>query len=84
MVLVIFYILFDSGFNTERPSTSDGQYITKAFFLSNIKASVKVWKFFSLEAGINNLFDADYSYYEGYPEEGRNFYLSVNYFFSKK
>jgi iron complex outermembrane receptor protein len=79
----VFYILLDSGFNTERPSTSDGQYVAEAFFLANLKASVKVWRFFSLEAGMNNLFDAGYSYYEGYPQEGRNFKISLKYFFSK-
>ena len=78
-----FYILFDSGFNTERPSTSDGQYVAEAFFLYNLKASVMIRKMFSVEASVNNLFDAAYSYYEGYPQEGRNFTLSVNYSFSK-
>ena len=79
----VFYIMLDSGFNTERPSTSDGLYVAEAFFLANMKASVKVWNAFSLEAGINNLLDAGYSYYEGYPQEGRNFNISLNYFFSK-
>jgi iron complex outermembrane receptor protein len=78
----LFYILFDSGFNSERPSTSDGLYVAKGFFLSNIKASINLMKAFAFEAGIENLFDADYCYYEGYPEEGRNFSFSVTYSFS--
>ena len=79
----MFYILFNSVYNSERPSISDGLYVAKAFFISSIKASVNVWKIFSLEAGINNLFDANYSYYEGYPEEGRNFNLAIRYSFFK-
>ncbi len=79
----IFYVRFDSGFDTERPSTSDGLYVAEAFFLCNMEASVRIWKIFSLEARINNLFDAAYSYYEGYPQEGRNFKLSLEYSISK-
>src|SRR4030043_1040443 len=54
-----FYILFSSGFNSERPSTSDGLYVAKGFFLSNIKASINLMKVFTLEAGIENILDAD-------------------------
>ena len=79
-----FYILFDSGFNSERPSTSDGIYVAEGFFLANIKASVILFKAFAIEAGIENLFDANYCYYEGYPEEGRNFSISLRYSFSKE
>ena len=79
-----FYILFDSGFNSERPSTSDGLYVAKGFFLSNIRASINLMKAFAVEAGIENIFDTDYCYYEGYPEEGRNFSFSVTYSFSKE
>ena len=78
-----FYILFDSGFNSERPGTSDGLNVAKGFLLSNIKASVKVLKSFAIEAGIDNLFDADYCYYEGYPEEGRNYSIKLRYSFYK-
>ncbi len=74
-----FYILFDSGFNSERTSTSDGLYIAKGFFLSNIKVLVNIFKAFSIEAAIENLFDANYCYYEGYPEQGRNFNITLTY-----
>jgi iron complex outermembrane receptor protein len=79
-----FYFLFDSGFNSERPSTSDGLYMAKGFFLSNIKVSVNILKAFAFEAGIGNLFDADYCYYEGYPEQGRNFNITLTYSFYKE
>ncbi len=77
----LFYVLFNSDFNSERYSSSDGLYVAEAFFISNIKASVKIRKIFSIEGGINNLFDVNYSYYEGYPEEGRNYILSLKYSF---
>ena len=80
----LFYILFDSGFNSKRYSTSDGLYVAEAFFLSNIKVSVNIIKAIALEASIQNLFDADYSYYEGYPEEGRNFNVTLRYMFIKE
>jgi len=78
-----FYILFDSGFNSERPGTSDGRYVAGGFFLSNINVSVNILKVFAIEAGIGNLFDADYCYYEGYPEEGRNYSIKLRYSFYK-
>jgi iron complex outermembrane receptor protein len=80
----LFYFLFDSGYNSDRYSTSDGKYKAHGFFLSNIKASVDILKAITLEAYINNLFDADYCYYEGYHEEGRNFNVTLKYMFSKE
>jgi iron complex outermembrane receptor protein len=80
----IFYLLFDSGYNSDRYSTSDGNFVAKGFFLSNIKISVNILKSFILEAGIKNLFDADYCYYEGYPEEGRSWDITLKYTFIKE
>jgi outer membrane cobalamin receptor len=34
---------------------------------------------FSLEASVSNILDADYSYVEGYPAPGRQFYLGLRY-----
>ncbi len=79
----LFYLLFDSNYNSDRFSTSDGNYIATGFFLSNIKISVNILKSVILEASVKNLFDTDYCYYEGYPEEGRNFNMAVKYSFSK-
>ncbi|SDF77238.1 iron complex outermembrane recepter protein [Dyadobacter soli] len=67
--------------NSSRYSTSYG---TKAgaYTLVNAKASVKLYKFISAEAGINNIFDKNYSLVEGFPEAGRNFFVNLvfNYF----
>ncbi|SEI38323.1 iron complex outermembrane recepter protein [Dyadobacter sp. SG02] len=67
--------------NSSRYSTSYG---TKAgaYTLVNAKASVKLYKFISAEAGINNIFDKNYTLVEGFPEAGRNFFVNLvfNYF----
>jgi iron complex outermembrane receptor protein len=33
-----------------------------------------------LDAGLNNIFDRNYSLVEGYPEEGRNFFVTLCFF----
>ncbi len=73
----LFYVMYSADFNSERLSTSDGEYLAGAFFLSHIKASIRIWKFLYLDGGIMNLFDTNYTYLEGYPEEGRNYFISL-------
>lgn len=67
--------------NSARNSTSYG---TKAgaYTLVNAKASVKLFKYVSAEAGVNNLFDKNYTLLEGFPEAGRNYFVNLvfNYF----
>jgi len=35
----------------------------------------------SMQAGVKNLFDRNYYYWEGFPEKGRNWYLTLRYTF---
>ena len=35
----------------------------------------------AMQFGVKNLFDRDYYYWEGFPEEGRNWYLTLRYAF---
>lgn len=70
------YILASEEYNSRRYSTSYGT-ISDAFYLSNVKAHVTLPKGFSLEGGVNNLFDHNYTLVEGYPEEGRNFFTNL-------
>ncbi|MDF2189871.1 TonB-dependent receptor [Paraflavitalea sp. CAU 1676] len=65
-------------YNADRYSTTYG---TKAgsFTLLNARALVPVWKYFSVEGGINNIGDVNYSLVEGYPEPGRNYFVNVVY-----
>ncbi len=68
--------IISSEYNASRFSTSYG---TKAgdFNLINVIASQKLWKYLSAEAGLNNIFDKNYSLVEGFPEEGRNFFFTL-------
>ncbi|HRN38241.1 MAG TPA: TonB-dependent receptor, partial [Flavobacteriales bacterium] len=50
-----------------------------AFTLLNAFISGKVWKYASVELGVNNLLDTNYCLVEGYPEEGRNFILTLRF-----
>ncbi|CAG5003193.1 Ferric enterobactin receptor [Dyadobacter sp. CECT 9275] len=62
--------------NSDRYSTSYGTK-AKAYTLVNAKASVKIYKFISAEAGLNNIFDTNYTLVEGFPEAGRNFFINL-------
>lgn len=56
-------------------------YKTKEFFLMDLKIAYRVMKDLELSAGVKNLFDKDYVYSYGYPQEGRNYYANVRYSF---
>ena len=62
--------------NSSRYSTSYGTK-AKAYTLVNVKTSVKIYKFISAEAGINNILDRNYTLVEGFPEAGRNFFVNL-------
>lgn len=70
------YILASEEYNSQRYSTSYGT-VSGAFYLSNVKAHINLAKGFSLEGGVNNLFDRNYTLVEGYPEEGRNYFTNL-------
>ncbi|UKT64255.1 TonB-dependent receptor plug domain-containing protein [Pedobacter mucosus] len=70
------YILASEEYNSKRYSTSYGT-VSGAFYLTNIKANLKLPKGFSFEAGVNNIFDKNYTLVEGFPEQGRNYFANV-------
>lgn len=72
-------LLASTEFNTSRNSSSYG---TKAadFTLVNSTVSARLWRYTDIEAGINNVFDKNYRLVEGYPEEGRNFFVTLRIF----
>ena len=51
------------------------------FGATNVKFIYKPTESLSVEAGISNLFDKNYEYREGYPEEGRVFFTNLRYKF---
>ena len=75
----ILRLIANSEFNSSRFSTSYGARVPD-YTLLNFYASGKIAKNFSIDAGINNIFDKNYSLVEGYPEEGRNFFVTLRFF----
>ena len=67
-------------YNSSRYSSSVGTQ-ADGFWLANLDVQVVLPRGFDLAAGLRNVFDEDYELGEGYPEEGRNFYVSVQYRF---
>lgn len=72
------YVVGSVEYNSKRYSTSYGSS-TPGFALLNVKASVKVLKYFAIEGGVNNILDKKYSLTEGYPEQGRNYFVTLVY-----
>lgn len=77
----ILRLIANSEFNSSRFSTSYGARVPD-YTLLNFYASGKITKNFSVDAGLNNIFDKNYSLVEGYPEEGRNFFVTLRFFSS--
>jgi iron complex outermembrane receptor protein len=72
-------IMSSVEYYSSRFSTSYGM-ATPGYTLLNASVSGKIWKYMSLEAGVNNIFDTNYTLVEGYPEEGRNFFVTLRFF----
>jgi iron complex outermembrane receptor protein len=75
----ILRFIANSEFNSSRFSTSYGARVPD-YTLLNFYGSGKISKNLSIDAGINNIFDKNYSLVEGYPEEGRNFFVTLRFF----
>jgi iron complex outermembrane receptor protein len=69
-------------YNTKRYSTSYGNE-SPEFMLFNSQISFGFVKYLTIEAGVNNIFDKNYSLEEGYPAPGRNYYVSLSFDFNK-
>lgn len=71
----------DLSYYSKSYSSSDGVRIADEFIVVNGKVEIEPRKDLVIEAGINNLFDSDYAYDEGYPEPGINFFGNICYRF---
>jgi len=69
-------ILVSTEYNSGRYSTSYGTQVD-GYTLVNTKASVKIIKNVQVEGGVNNIFDKNYMLIEGFPEAGRNYFVSL-------
>jgi iron complex outermembrane receptor protein len=47
----------------------------------DFEAIVPIYKRMTVQTGIQNVFDRNYYYTAGYPEEGRNWFLKLRYQF---
>ncbi len=59
----------------DRYSTTYGM-VSGAYTVANLKVSVRLSQDVTLSAGVNNLFDRDYTLTEGFPEAGRNAFVN--------
>lgn len=80
------YTLFSSLFlnvsgmyNSSRISSTNGLFQTAAFFTMDLMASFVISGSITLEASVSNLFDTSYSYQEGYPAPGRQYFMGLRY-----
>ena len=63
--------------------SDDGKNDVKlpGFSITDIKLTYALTRHFALDVGISNLFDRNYYYAEGYPEEGRVYFSNLTYRF---
>ncbi|MBF4471804.1 TonB-dependent receptor plug domain-containing protein [Flavobacterium sp. HJJ] len=77
--LKLLKLIANTEFNSSRYSTSYGTTVPDYTLLNGFVSS-KFSKYLSVDAGVNNVFDKNYSLVEGYPEEGRNFFVTLRFF----
>ncbi|MFM9947241.1 MAG: TonB-dependent receptor plug domain-containing protein [Saprospiraceae bacterium] len=71
-------LLISTEYNTERFSTSYGTK-AEAFTLANFALHSQIQPWLGLNAGVNNVFDKNYALVEGFPEEGRNYFVTISF-----
>lgn len=67
--------LYSSRWSTDR--LENNFFKTKGFALANLSVSYKAAQNLQFDAGIRNIFDTDYQLAYGFPEPGRNFFVSM-------
>jgi iron complex outermembrane receptor protein len=74
---------FDLTYEGGRWNSNDAGRVLRApsFGAVGIGGTARVWRVTELQAGVNNLLDRNYTYVQGYPEAGRNFYVNLRYRF---
>ena len=78
-ILLLTAVRYESGTIT----TNDSGAIVPAskFATADLGFVVPLWAGASIQTGIQNLFDRNYYYQEGFPEPGRNWHFSIRYRF---
>jgi iron complex outermembrane recepter protein len=67
--------------DSERISDTAGMRLANGFAVVNVGVGYDITESLRADFRVQNLFDANYAYVEGYPEPGRNFVLNVRYKF---
>lgn len=62
-------------------SNTDGSQKAAGFAITHLRADYAIGHGFSVNASVNNLFDTQYVYSEGFIEEGRNYWAGIEYQF---
>jgi len=62
---------------SQRYSSSNGERIADGFVVNSMNAEFPIYDNSVLSAGINNIFNTAYEYYEGFPQPGRNYFISI-------
>lgn len=73
-------VIASEEYNSRRYSTSYGT-IAGSFYLTNARVQIELIKGFSVDGGVNNIFDLNYQLVEGFPEAGRNYFANLHYTF---
>lgn len=64
--------------SSKRYSSSNGAQVAHGFAIYHLKGGYRFVNGTQIDAGVRNLGDKLYSYSEGYPLAGRNFFVNVN------
>lgn len=72
-------ITADVNYSSKRYSRSDGSSQTAPFTTVNLHVQKVAFQDFIVKGGVRNLFDRLYYITEGYPQPGREFFVSVRY-----
>jgi iron complex outermembrane recepter protein len=76
-------VLWTTQWNSKRYSSSDGKRVADAFAVEDMRVQASFLGC-TLNAGVNNILDVNYSLLEGYPEPGRHYYTNVSYDLKKR
>ena len=74
-------LIGSAEYNSDRVSSTNGQRIAGEFGIANAKLAWTIVRNTEVEFGVNNILDRNYQYIEGYPEEGRNYFVNLLYRF---
>lgn len=74
-------VLGSFQYNSSSNSTSDGLYQSGEVALFNGKVSYEIGGGVVVEAGVNNIFDKNYQYTDGFPETGRYYFANMKFTF---